>query len=169
MSEPNTTRHAQQLRRLLPAPTTATTTAAPMPRRPPKQPNVPTACYCCRQQKMKCSGERPVCGRCAKRSLDCQYASQPGETSSQALRRNYETLRHQETIHTELIDLLRSLPDQEAQIVLQKLRSGSDVAVIVDQVKAGSLLLQMSQAQPLPDESDIDPTATETPSRRHSE
>ncbi|KAK6212032.1 hypothetical protein LQW54_005561, partial [Pestalotiopsis sp. IQ-011] len=103
------------------------------------------------------------------RSLDCQYASQPGETSVQALKRNYETLRHQETTHTELIDLLKSLPDQEAQIVLQKLRSGSDVAVIVGQVKAGSLLLQMSQAHSLPDESDVDPTPSGTPSRRHSE
>lgn len=39
---------------------------------------------------------------------------------------------------------MRTLPDREAQDVLQRLRSGADVAAILNQVKAGNLLLQMA-------------------------
>lgn len=64
--------------------------------------------------------------------------------SSQALRRGYEDLQSRSEAHEELIELMRNLPDQEAQYVLQSLRSGSGVRAILNQVKAGDLLLQLA-------------------------
>lgn len=64
--------------------------------------------------------------------------------SSQALRRGYQDLQNRSEAHEELIELLRGLPDQEAQYVLQKLREGSGVTAILNQVKAGDVLLQMA-------------------------
>lgn len=64
--------------------------------------------------------------------------------SSQALRRGYEDLQSRSEAHEELIELMRNLPDQEAQYVLQSLRSGSGVQAILNQVKAGDLLLQLA-------------------------
>lgn len=76
--------------------------------------------------------------------MQCEYTTRPGEMSSQMLRRGYEDLQSRSESHAELIELLRNLPDQEAQYVLQRLRSGSGVQAIINQVKAGDLLLQLS-------------------------
>lgn len=46
--------------------------------------------------------------------------------------------------HEELFELLRHLPDTEAQAVLTKIRDGTDVATILNHVKAGDVLLQMA-------------------------
>lgn len=43
-----------------------------------------------------------------------------------------------------MLDLLRNLPEQDAQRVLQSIRAGVDIVDIVNHVKAGDLLLQMS-------------------------
>ncbi|RFN53312.1 hypothetical protein FIE12Z_2462 [Fusarium flagelliforme] len=69
----------------------------------------------------------------------------PGETRSQALHRgssNYE--KEDPNIYEELVGLLKSLPDQGAQDVLKRIRTGSDVGSILQQAKAGDVLLQMA-------------------------
>ncbi|KAM6494327.1 hypothetical protein JOM56_010688 [Amanita muscaria] len=35
------------------------------------------ACNFCRGRKLKCDGERPTCGVCCKRGLDCEYVEKP--------------------------------------------------------------------------------------------
>jgi hypothetical protein len=39
---------------------------------------------------------------------------------------------------------LKNLPDQDAQAILQRLRSGTDAASVLNQVRAGDVLLQMA-------------------------
>ncbi|RGP76742.1 hypothetical protein FLONG3_5182 [Fusarium longipes] len=51
---------------------------------------------------------------------------------------------HDPTIYEELIGLLRNLPDQDAQLVLKRIRSGADVGSVLQQAKAGDVLLQMA-------------------------
>lgn len=41
----------------------------------PARKRVGHACEPCRQQKAKCSGERPRCNRCAELNLECVYAA----------------------------------------------------------------------------------------------
>ncbi|KAF5000287.1 hypothetical protein FGRMN_1919 [Fusarium graminum] len=47
-------------------------------------------------------------------------------------------------IYEEVIDLLKSLPDRDAQSVLQRIRAGFDLRLVLSQVKAGDILLQMA-------------------------
>ncbi|KAF9653432.1 hypothetical protein BDM02DRAFT_1910321 [Thelephora ganbajun] len=43
------------------------------------------ACLNCRKRKMRCDGEKPVCGPCARRSDECEYTDRPGPTKTQVL------------------------------------------------------------------------------------
>ncbi|KAH7147859.1 hypothetical protein DER46DRAFT_514185 [Fusarium sp. MPI-SDFR-AT-0072] len=106
------------------------------------------ACEPCRKHKVKCSGERPTCRRCLQRKLACDYVTRPGETRSQALNRcshqACEGSSQRSSVYEELIGLLKNLPDQDAQAILQRLRSGTDAASVLTQARAGDLLLQMA-------------------------
>lgn len=132
------------LRPLLPAtPRPATITTAPSVGRA-RPSHISAACRPCRKQKTKCSGERPVCDRCVKRNTECHYTTRPGETEAQARNRAHGDLRDRTTTHREILELLRNLPDRDAQGVLQSIRAGTDFETIVKHVRAGDLLLQMS-------------------------
>ncbi|KAF5636194.1 nitrogen assimilation transcription factor nit-4 [Fusarium sp. NRRL 52700] len=106
------------------------------------------ACEPCRKHKAKCSGERPACRRCLQRKLTCIYVPRPGETRSQALNRcsreTSEGSSQRSSVYEELVGLLKNLPDQDAQAILQRLRSGTDAASVVNQARAGNALLQMA-------------------------
>ncbi|KAF5564764.1 nitrogen assimilation transcription factor nit-4 [Fusarium phyllophilum] len=106
------------------------------------------ACEPCRKCKVKCSGGRPACHRCLQRKLVCIYVTRPGETRSQALNRcSQETCEgssQPSSVYEELIGLLKNLPDQDAQAILQRLRSGTDAASVLSQARAGDVLLQMA-------------------------
>lgn len=43
-----------------------------------------------------------------------------------------------------MIELLRTLPSQESQEVLRRLRHGIDITTVLNQVRAGDLLLQLA-------------------------
>ncbi|KAL7793630.1 hypothetical protein V8C37DRAFT_378517 [Trichoderma ceciliae] len=131
---------ARPLHRVLPAPARRSSSTASSPRHH----MVTAACIACRKQKNKCSGERPTCHRCIQRQVDCHWTTQPGETTSQALKRGYHNLRQRTSVHEELFELLKNLSDQEAQYVFQRIRSGADITTILNHVKAGNLLLQMA-------------------------
>ncbi|KAG6012949.1 hypothetical protein E4U41_005187, partial [Claviceps citrina] len=110
---------------------------------------VAAACGACRKQKIKCPGERPSCQRCVRRGIDCHYTTNPGETKPQALRRNYLQLRSQVSAHRELLELMRRLPERDAQEVLRRIRAGAgagaeDLGGMLQHVKAGSVLVQMA-------------------------
>ncbi|KAJ8129557.1 hypothetical protein O1611_g4074 [Lasiodiplodia mahajangana] len=144
----------RRLRRLLPAtvdPPEATATATKQSSRhsarlQPRKTLIPAACSTCRRLKVKCSGDRPSCRRCATRRIQCHYVTQPGETSGQALKRKYDELGDRAAAHEEMFDLLRTLPEQDAQNVLQRIRSGTDIVSIIDHVRAGNLLLELTVA-----------------------
>lgn len=55
-------------------------------------------------------------------------------------------MQDQAETHMEVIELLRTLPDREAQVVLGKIRSGTDMTTILNYIKAGNILLQMAVA-----------------------
>ncbi|KAF6810225.1 C6 transcription factor, partial [Colletotrichum sojae] len=92
----------------------------------------------------KCTGERPACRLCASRRTLCQYSTRPGESRQQALSRKNEDLKQRATVYEEAIALLRTLPEDAAQDVLQRLRSGTDITTVVNHVQAGNVLLQMA-------------------------
>ncbi|KAG5956742.1 hypothetical protein E4U58_006433 [Claviceps cyperi] len=98
------------------------------------------ACSSCRKHKTKL----PSCSRCIRRKLQCHYTTNPGETKTQALRRNYLELRNQSNAQLELLQLMKNLPEQDAYEVLQRVRTGADLGGILQHVKAGGVLIQMA-------------------------
>ncbi|CCE33506.1 related to nitrate assimilation regulatory protein nirA [Claviceps purpurea 20.1] len=102
------------------------------------------ACSACRKHKTKCPGQRPSCSRCIRRKLQCHYTTNPGETKTQALKRNYLELRNQGNAQVELLELMRNLPEQDAHEVFQRVRTGADPGGILQHVKAGGVLIQMA-------------------------
>ncbi|KAL7972873.1 hypothetical protein HDV63DRAFT_392551 [Trichoderma sp. SZMC 28014] len=105
---------------------------------------VASACMACRKHKAKCSGDRPSCGRCVLRRIECKWTTMPGETNAQALKRGYLNMRNNKSPHQELFELVRTLSDDEAEHVFQRIRSGVDVTTILNHVKVGNVLLQMA-------------------------
>ncbi|TDZ14668.1 Regulatory protein CAT8 [Colletotrichum orbiculare MAFF 240422] len=93
-------------RPLRPAPVAGSAAAGPQissvperPLRPPRQP-VPAACLQCRRRKVKCTGTRPTCFRCANQGLDCHWDTEPDTTRVESLRRRNEELeRENDDLH----------------------------------------------------------------------
>ncbi|KAL9017109.1 MAG: hypothetical protein Q9185_005569 [Variospora sp. 1 TL-2023] len=55
------------------------------------------ACDKCRERKVRCNREQPVCGRCARLGHDCQYTTPPKQNSSRS-----DLLRLLFTLHSRL-------------------------------------------------------------------
>lgn len=163
MSEHATAYKAQRLRHLLPADSKRPQMRATGPHSKPRLDLVTAACSACRKQKAKvldlcrtpseqtwqwpslqCSGERPACRHCVQRHIQCHYTTKPGETESQALNRKHRDLQVRATALEELVELLRNLPYEDAQGVLQRIRAKTDIGTILSHVKAGDLLLQLT-------------------------
>ncbi|KAG5982343.1 hypothetical protein E4U55_002034 [Claviceps digitariae] len=102
-----------------------------------RQAAIAEACSACRKKKTKCPGERPSCSRCVRKRIPCQYTTNPGETKVQALKRNYWEQQ-------ELLELMKNLPEQDAQEILHRIRTGADPGGILQHVKAGGVLVQMA-------------------------
>ncbi|KAK8117899.1 uncharacterized protein PG998_006180 [Apiospora kogelbergensis] len=101
---------------------------------------VPLACARCRSHKTKCDGLRPSCGSCRARTAECTYDDDPNTTPTANLRRQYHHLAEQHQSFHELFEMLRSRPEDEAWVILQRLRSSGNVQSTLHHVKAGYLL-----------------------------
>ncbi|KAK6822417.1 hypothetical protein PG989_001317 [Apiospora arundinis] len=101
---------------------------------------VSLACARCRSHKTKCDGHRPSCGSCRARTVDCVYDDDPNTTPTANLRRQYHHLAEQHQSFHELFEMLRSRPEDEALVILQRLRSSGNVQSTLHHVKEGYLL-----------------------------
>jgi len=108
------------------------------------------ACHKCRQGKAKCDGQRPNCGRCRRKGLDCSYDRAPNETPALALKREHESLKNQfarvkaaNDAMVQIFEVLRTRPASETTFVLSLLQEGIDAEDILRQISEGDLLLQM--------------------------
>lgn len=68
----------------------------------------------------------------------------PGESRLQAFNRNHHDLNHRATVNEEILNLLKTLPERDAQEILKRIRSDVDVEAVLNQAKAGDLLLQVA-------------------------
>ncbi|KAI8723046.1 Zn(2)-C6 fungal-type domain-containing protein [Fusarium sp. LHS14.1] len=144
MSDQTPSGSDRHLRRLMPAQAigSGSSTGTPSPRS--RLNTVKAACNPCRRYKAKCFGERPSCSRCLDKGLLCQYTTLPGESRMQAFNRNHHNLNHRATVNEEILNLLKTLPERDAQEILKRIRSDVDVEAVLNQAKAGDLLLQVA-------------------------
>jgi hypothetical protein len=97
----------------------------------------------------KCDGNRPACATCKRLRVNCAYETDTSKTRSQALERKLSRLQSLLNDYHELLHLLRTAPYHDATGILQRLRAGSDVALILRFIRHGDLLLQLSAAPPI--------------------
>lgn len=119
-----------------------------------------TACERCRKRKIKvcictqiytnvlissaqCGGERPTCKSCLRKGLECDYQI---DQFLSVRKRKYDEIEEKAGNFEQLYHLLRCLPEQDSQGILQRLRQGADVGTIIRQVKDGNLILQLAWA-----------------------
>lgn len=136
---------SQSLRRLLPKVQESTDpkeSDEPIKKRKP----VPHACARFCSHKTKCDGQRPSCGSCRDCNIDCMYDDDPNTTPTANLRRQYHRLAEQYQSFHELFEMLRSQPEDEALVILQRLRASDNVQSTLHHVKAGYLLADSRMA-----------------------
>ncbi|KAK2039481.1 hypothetical protein LZ31DRAFT_606372 [Colletotrichum somersetense] len=95
------------------------------------------ACNSCREKKIGCNGLQP-CSHCKRRGLVCEYATISKTVLNSippGMRLLDETTAKNHKYAAELLDLLRSVPDDEARDVLQQLRAGRDAGNIVNTLR----------------------------------
>ncbi|KAF9735825.1 hypothetical protein PMIN06_002189 [Paraphaeosphaeria minitans] len=114
----------------------------PPPDENKKRKRAAIACKPCRERKSACNSVRPVCAACETRQTECYYLTKDeSETRLQALRRENKTLN-------ELIDHLRTMPDDEAHAVLQLVRNSANPQSILKNIRDGNLsMVQPSQRE----------------------
>lgn len=114
------------------------------------------ACQRCRTRKGKCDGGRPSCASCHARGLECEYDDDPNTTPHANLKREYQRLEQQQQDLLELYSMLKDRPEPEANVIFQRLRTGTDIRPLLNFIKEGDLMtqLQSTNAQAsLPQES----------------
>ncbi|KAF4973299.1 hypothetical protein FSARC_374 [Fusarium sarcochroum] len=89
---------------------------------------------------MVSKGYPPFSGAIAKEEAQTDLIGYRGLS----LNRDPNDLGYTPTIHEELIGLLKNLPDQDAQDVLQRIRSGTNLGSVLNHVRTGDILLQMA-------------------------
>ncbi|EOA89630.1 uncharacterized protein SETTUDRAFT_103856 [Exserohilum turcica Et28A] len=105
------------------------------PPRPRKRDKVSVACEACRLHKTKCTAERPSCQACTVRQIPCRY-----------IQREFHGVKQKYEEHKEFVNLVRTLPEQDAIELFHRVRAGGDVAAIVSHARDGNLLLQLHLA-----------------------
>lgn len=106
------------------------------------------ACTRCRSRKTKCDGVRPACGICRKRSTECEYDHDPDTTPHANLRRKYQHLAEQLKDTTELLEMLRGRPEEEAAVILRRLRTSSNLRTTLVFIKEGDMLVDLQSPDP---------------------
>ncbi|RSL53851.1 hypothetical protein CEP53_007602 [Fusarium sp. AF-6] len=87
--------------------------------------SVAQACRNCRQNKVKCDGRRPQCGTCVSKLRSCRYESKVNQPRRAALKSRLEALER-------LFTTLQAKPTQDANLLLQQIRSSDDIDALLD-------------------------------------
>ncbi|KAK8013755.1 hypothetical protein PG991_009348 [Apiospora marii] len=115
------------------------------------------ACARCRSHKTRCDGNRPSCGMCRARNVECTYDDDPNTTTAANLRRQYHCLAEQHQSFHELFEMLRSRPEEEALAILRHFRSSGTVQSTLQYIKEGYLVTATHMAGSDADEIPLPP------------
>ncbi|KAK3984412.1 hypothetical protein QBC44DRAFT_337026 [Cladorrhinum sp. PSN332] len=81
---------------------------------------VTQACHTCRKFKARCDGARPRCGGCTAKGKPCGYEGEEGQSRQAAMKSRLEALE-------KLMGALQSKTPEEAEELLQRIRSADDI------------------------------------------
>lgn len=90
----------------------------------------------------KCNSKQPVCDRCQNLHLECEYAVGPADKSRKAaLQRILGEVESERDDLRDLLNLIQTLPDDEAGEVFRRLRANRDPLMILQSIRQANLLL----------------------------
>ena len=108
---------------------------------------VKSACGQCQKRKTKCSGQRPVCGFCSDRGLDCSWETGDGLTRNADLRQRLEDANLNAIDINMLVHDMRTNTDAVATTLLAKLRLGDSVQDLATGIRDGTSM-EGNEARP---------------------
>lgn len=79
----------------------------------------------------QCDAGSP-CAACKRRNAECLYETEPSETRQQALKRKVAELQNHSSSYRVIYNLLRDQPKNNADRILERIRSRSDVESILE-------------------------------------
>ncbi|WDK18379.1 hypothetical protein CGRA01v4_09664 [Colletotrichum graminicola] len=85
------------------------------------------ACNPCRRRKTRCDGKRPICAACRKRSTECTFVE----------KKESPRLGQSSGGSHEVLELLKSAPEQQAFEILRLLRTNGDPDSVLNIIKRG--------------------------------
>jgi len=102
---------------------------------------VKSACGQCQKRKTKCSGQRPICGFCSDRGLECSWEIGDGLTRNADLRQRLTDANlHASDINT-LVHDMRTNSDAVATTLLAKLRLGDSIQDLATGIREGTSMI----------------------------
>ena len=85
------------------------------------------------------------------RNVTCQYETEdPSLATYSGLKRRYESLEKDHAELLELFDMLKHRPQRDAEAILSRLRTGSDIRSALSLIQEGDLLIQARIPTQLP-------------------
>lgn len=81
---------------------------------------------------------------CVRRGRSCRYVAFSSETRVEALKREHNSLRSQKGLYQQLVEVLQSVPEEDASNILKRLRSGMNIEMLLNHVTTSNLLLQLA-------------------------
>ncbi|KAK4641185.1 hypothetical protein QC761_610110 [Podospora bellae-mahoneyi] len=98
-------------------------------------------CINCRERRRKCDGKRPTCTECLRRDAVCVYDRPEGATRVDQLKAENNALTSQVSRLERVVDGLRLSTDQDAALLLARLRLGDTVDQLAHAVASASASL----------------------------
>ncbi|KAK6523199.1 hypothetical protein TWF694_006093 [Orbilia ellipsospora] len=113
------------------------------PTRIPKKPRTQVACETCKTQKTKCSGHTPVCARCQKLGIKCNYSYHILQKKRQSIRSARVFYQAQYDKYKAILDCIRGPDASLSGQLLQRLRTKQPLDEIV------AFILQKGAVSPM--------------------
>ena len=102
------------------------------------------------ESTLQCDGHRPSCSQCAARDGQCNYDMTDDQRKLTFLRENVEQLTQKSDILEALLSTVQNANEEEAAEVFRRLRSGTSVQLVAEQVQAGRVLSGVGMKEPGP-------------------
>lgn len=112
------------------------------PRGRKKSDPVRSACLQCRRRKIKCSGERPTCRSCTSCDVECRWQVPAGLTRTQGLKQELQSVMNQLNDSETLVGRMQRGSDEEATLLLARLRLGDSVEELAHDVRTRQVHLE---------------------------
>jgi hypothetical protein len=108
---------------------------------------VKSACFQCRKRKTKCTGQRPACRYCRDCNFDCIWEASEGLTRTEDLRQQLQSVVANLNNLEAVVGKMRNGTDQEATMVLARLRLGAPIEEVVQVISTEPMHREHSNGQ----------------------